>query len=166
MASNTNKDENMDDAAATTTSNHEDTTTNPEVSQTNPSPPEEEKSSDADAPRPSRRRRIRNETLTIVWNYIGTTIRAWLGKAEDAGAADTNRFRLWRILEGNYDGKPYATPTNATSKSGSNDTNEAMDLQDTEGPKEDDNEILVKQGHGDPSNDAQEEPAAENQYTV
>jgi len=54
-----------------------------------------------------RSRRVRNETLTIVWKYASTVSKDWWAKIngrplDDSDEAQEHRRRFWRILYGSY----------------------------------------------------------------
>lgn len=45
-----------------------------------------------------RRRHIRNETLSIVWNYAAAMVRSWLGNTDQPNVDAEHRYRLQRLL--------------------------------------------------------------------
>lgn len=93
-----------------------------------------------------RRRHVRNETLTIVWNYTSTVMREWWAKANGRPAADgeaeeaqEHRNRFWRILYGTYNTnqedatamKQIESSTSSTEEPAANNRNGDMELQET-----------------------------------
>ena len=47
-----------------------------------------------------RRRHIRNETLTMVWNYTSNAVKGWFARATGAATAEhQNRYRLIDLRE-------------------------------------------------------------------